>query len=67
MFKQLQNISYQQQGVIAIFMGLILLAGALVKLGFLQDIVNLLIAGVGILLIFWGLITSEALIIKKKK
>lgn len=42
------------QGFFAIILGFILLFGALGKLGFLQDFVNIIMAVLGIYTLVWG-------------
>jgi len=60
MFHTLLNqINSQQQGFIALLIGAILVFGALGKLGFLQDFLNLIMVVVGLYLLVWGLNTSN--------
>lgn len=53
------KISQKQQGFVALALGLILFLGALGKLGFLQNILDLIIVVVGVYLLFWGLDKSN--------
>ena len=52
--KLLNQVAPQQQGFIALIVGTILLFGALGKLGFLQDFLNLIMVIVGLYLLIWG-------------
>lgn len=53
--KLLKSIDHKQQGVIALALGFVLVFGALGKLGFLQDFLNIIMIFVGAYLLFWGL------------
>lgn len=55
----LRHMSPIQQGFIAVIIGFILLFGALGKLGFLQDFLNIIMVIVGIYLLVWGLDKSN--------
>lgn len=55
----LRNMSPVQQGLIALVVGLVLLFGALGKLGFLQEFLNIIMVIVGIYLLVWGLDKSN--------
>lgn len=55
----LRNMSPTQQGLIALIVGLVLLFGALGKLGFLQEFLNIIMVIVGIYLLVWGLDKSN--------
>lgn len=62
----LESISTKHQGLLALLMGLILILGSLGKLGVLQGILNTIMIGVGIILLFWGLNKSKTLAEIKK-
>jgi|GEM_PF-1215088 len=51
----LKEVSPYYQGWIALLIGFILMLGALDKLNFLQDILNMFLIVAGFLLILWGL------------
>ena len=55
----LRNLSQVHQGIIAFAVGFVLLFGALGKLGFLQDFLNIIMVVVGIYLLVWGLDKSN--------
>ena len=55
----LRHMSTIQQGFVALIIGFILLFGALGKLGFLQDFLNIIMVIVGIYLLVWGLDKSN--------
>ena len=55
----LRAMSPVQQGLIALVVGLVLLFGALGKLGFLQEFLNIIMVIVGIYLLVWGLDKSN--------
>lgn len=55
----LRNMSLVHQGLIALVVGFVLLFGALGKLGFLQDFLNIIMVVVGIYLLVWGLDKSN--------
>ncbi len=57
--KLLSKVDPQQQGFIALLIGAILVFGALGKLGFLQDFLNLIMVVVGLYLLIWGLNASH--------
>lgn len=50
----LNKLSASQKGLLALAIGLVLVLGALGKLGFLQDFLNLIMIVVGLFLIFHG-------------
>ena len=52
--KLLNQLSNTQQGLIALLLGFVLFFGALGKLGFLQDFLNIILVIVGIYLLLWG-------------
>lgn len=53
--KLIKNISTKHQGLLSLVMGVILILGALSKLGALQGILNTIMIAVGGVLLFWGL------------
>jgi hypothetical protein len=53
--KLIKNISTKHQGLLSLLMGLILILGALSKLGALQGILNTIMIAVGAVLLFWGI------------
>jgi hypothetical protein len=55
----LRNLSQVQQGIIAFAVGFVLLFGALGKLGFLQDFLNIIMIIIGLHLLIWGLEKSN--------
>ena len=55
----LRNMSPMQQGVISLIVGIVLLFGALGKVGFLQDFLNIIMVIVGVYLLVWGLDKSN--------
>lgn len=55
----LRSMPVVQQGFIALLLGFVLLFGALGKLGFLQDFLNIIMVVVGIYLLVWGLEKSN--------
>lgn len=59
--KIFKNLSAQHQGFIALAMGLILVFGSLGKLGILQGILNMIMIGVGIILVVWGFNASNGM------
>lgn len=54
-----RHLSPVQQGFIALIVGFILLFGALGKLGFLQEFLNIIMVIVGIYLLVFGLDKSN--------
>lgn len=56
--KLIKNISSKHQGMLALLMGVILILGALSKLGALQGILDTIMMAVGGILLFWGLSQS---------
>lgn len=50
----LNKLSNHQRGVLCLILGLILVFGALGKLGFLQDSLNIIMIIVGVYLLFCG-------------
>jgi hypothetical protein len=59
--KLLSQINPQQQGFIALIIGVILLFGALGKLGIFQDGLNIIMVIAGAYLLLWGLNSSHLL------
>lgn len=60
MFKlNFSDMPIQQQGFLSLIIGFILLFGALGKLGFLQDFLNVIMVIVGVYLLVWGLDKSN--------
>lgn len=60
MFKiNFSDMPHQQQGFLSLIIGFILLFGALGKLGFLQDFLNIIMVIVGVYLLVWGLDKSN--------
>ena len=57
----LRALSPVQQGFVALIIGFILLFGALGKLGFLQEFLNIIMIVVGIYLLIFGLDRSNIL------
>ncbi len=57
----LTKLSQTQQGFLALIVGFILLFGALGKLGFLQQFLNIIMVAVGIYLFVWGIDKSNVL------
>ncbi|MCX5923985.1 MAG: hypothetical protein NTZ68_00970 [Candidatus Dependentiae bacterium] len=55
------KISQKQQGFVALALGIVLFFGALGKLGFLQDFLNIIMVVVGVYLLFWGIDKSNIL------
>ncbi len=55
----LRTLSPAQQGFIALILGFILVFGALGKLGFLQDFLNIIMILVGLYLLVFGLDKSN--------
>ena len=53
------KISQKQQGFVALALGVVLFFGALGKLGFLQDFLNIIMVVVGVYLLFWGIDKSN--------
>ena len=53
--KKFNSIPEQHRGFIALALGVVLFFGALGKLGFLQNILNVIMVAVGLYLLFWGL------------
>ena len=58
-------LSSTQKGFLYLILGLVLILGALSKLGFLQNFLNIILITVGILLIYQGIIKTN--IFKKLK
>ena len=50
-----KDVSPYYQGWVSLLIGTVLLLGALDKLNFLQDILNIFLILAGTVLIFWGL------------
>jgi uncharacterized membrane protein len=63
----LRHLPQAQQGILAVIIGFILLFGALGKLGFLQQFLNIIMIVVGIYLLVWGLDKSNLLNKFKRK
>lgn len=57
----LGKLSNAQKGVISLVLGFILVVGALGKLGFLQDFLNIIMVIVGSLLLFYGVQATNIL------
>lgn len=57
----LRRLSPAQQGFIALILGFILVFGALGKLGFLQEFLNIIMVIVGLYLLVFGLDKSNLL------
>ncbi len=57
----LKDVSPYYQGWVALVIGSVLLLGALDKLNFLQDILNMFLIVAGAILIFWGLHKTDLL------
>lgn len=55
-----------QRGLLYIALGLILILGALSKLGFLQSFLNIILIVVGVLLVYQGLTKTNLLKMFKK-
>ena len=55
----LKNMNPQNQGILAIILGLILILGIFEKLGVLQTILNAIIVFTGLSLLLWGLHSSN--------
>lgn len=53
------RMSLMHQGLFAIVLGFVLLFGALGKLGFLQDFLNIIMVIVGLYVLVWGLDKSN--------
>ncbi|MFA5998614.1 MAG: hypothetical protein WC747_01175 [Candidatus Babeliales bacterium] len=59
--KQFNSIPEKRQGFIALALGVVLFFGALGKLGFLQNFLNIIMVVVGLYLLFWGVDKSHIL------
>ena len=57
----IKSISPQHQGMLALLMGIILILGALSKLGVLQGVLNTIMIIVGCVLLVWGTNKSGAI------
>jgi len=67
MFKDyLKNISAESKGIIAFILGIILILGTLGKLGILQGMLDFIMIIMAIILIIWGLQTSNGYVKIKK-
>lgn len=62
----LSKLSNSQRGVVSLILGFILVFGALGKLGFLQDFLNIIMVIVGLFLLFHGLSATNILSKLKK-
>ena len=62
----LNKLTHSQRGVLSLILGLILVFGALGKLGFLQDFLNMVMIIVGLFLLFYGVQTTNILAKFKK-
>lgn len=51
----LKDVSPYYQGWVSLLIGVVLVLGALDKLNFLQDILNIFLILAGAVLIFWGM------------
>ncbi len=61
----LDKLSISQKGILSVILGLVLVLGALGKLGFFQDFLNIIMVIVGLFLLFHGLQATN--ILKKLK
>lgn len=61
----LDKLSVSQKGILSVILGLVLVLGALGKLGFFQDFLNIIMVIVGLFLLFHGLQATN--ILKKLK
>lgn len=63
----LNKLSHSQRGILALVLGFILVFGALGKLGFLQDFLNMVMVIVGLFLLFHGIQATNILAKFKRK
>jgi uncharacterized membrane protein len=57
----LDKLSISQKGILSLILGLVLVLGALGKLGFFQDFLNIIMVIVGLFLLFHGLQATNIL------
>jgi len=57
----LNKLSNSQKGILSLLIGLVLVLGALGKLGFFQDFLNIIMVIVGLFLLFHGLQATNIL------
>lgn len=60
------KLTTTQKGFVALVVGFILVVGALGKLGFLQDFLNIIMVVVGLFLLFYGVQATNILAKFKK-
>lgn len=62
MFEELFSfLPSSQRGFLYLALGLVLILGALSKLGFLQNFLNIILVVIGILLVYQGLVKTNLL------